>query len=119
MLSAKDLSHCIDILAELNVNANHNEKKLLLEVGYILKQELEIVNEWDKQFVGDNRMRGHQIDVKKLIEDNTQLFRENQQLHEINMKLKNLIDRKIPQVEYCVRSVNDKITNFTNILSKM
>ena len=121
MISAKDLSHCIDNLAEINAclggSGNAALKRLVLEVGYILKQELDIVNAWDAQFTKGDRLRGHNVDVKKLIEDNTQLFNENQQLHAINLKLKEVIDQRIPQVENAVKTINEKFDTFSTVLS--
>jgi hypothetical protein len=119
MISAKDLSHCIDNLAEINAclgSGNAALKRLVLEVGYILKQELDTVSAWDAQFKGD-RFKGHNIDVKKLMEDNTQLFNENKQLHELNLKLKEVIDQRIPKVENAVNTINEKFDTFSTVLS--
>ena len=121
MISAKDLSHCIDNLAEINAclgngNGNAALKRLVLEVGYILKQELDIVSAWDIQFKGD-KFKGHNIDIKKLIEDNTQLFNENKQLHDLNLKLKEVIDQRIPKVENAVNTINEKFETFSTVLS--
>ena len=118
MISAKDLNRRIDILAELNVNATQHDKRLILEVGYILKQELETVNAWDASQLS-NRERGRQpnIDVKKLLEDNTQLFNENKQLHELNLKLKEVIDQRIPKVENAVNIINEKFDTFSTVLT--
>ena len=120
MITAKDLSHCIDNLAEINAcigNGNSAIKRLILEVGYILKQELDTVSAWDAQFKGD-KFKGHGIDVKKLMEDNTQLFNENQKLHQINLQLKEVIDQKIPKVENAIQTINQKVETFTTVLSK-
>ena len=119
MITAKDLSHCIDNLAEVNAyvgSGNPTLKRLILEVGYILKQELDTVRAWDAQFKED-KFKGHNIDVKKLIEDNTQLFKENQKLHEINLKLKEVIDQRIPRVENAVNTINEKFDTFSTVLS--
>ena len=120
MISAKDLNRCIDILAELNVNATQHDKRLILEVGYILKQELETVNAWDASQLS-NRERGRQqnIDVKKLLEDNTQLFNENKKLQEINLSLKETIDQRIPRIAEMVGTVNEKFEAFEEIISKL
>ena len=119
MITAKDLSHCIDNLAEINAclgSGNSAVKRLILEVGYILKQELDTVSAWDAQFKGD-RFKGHNVDVKKLMEDNTQLFNENRKLHELNLKLKEVIDKRIPQVESAVQTVNEKFDTFSTVLT--
>lgn len=119
MITAKDLSHCIDNLAEINAclgSGNSALKRLVLEVGYILKQELDTVSVWDAQFKGD-KFKGHNIDVKKLMEDNTQLFNENQRLQAANLKLKEVIDQKIPRVENAIQHINEKVETFTTVLS--
>ena len=119
MISAKDLRRCIDNLAELNAGADSNTKRLVLEVGYILKQELESVEAWNRQFKG-NKNRGYgDIDVKKLLEDNTQLFNENKQLQDLNMKLKEVIDARIPNVERGISEVNNKFYLLTENINKL
>lgn len=120
MINSKDLNRCIDILAELNAGADTHSKRLILEVGYILKQELETVNAWDaSQLSNRERGRQQQIDVKKLLEDNTQLFNENKKLVEMNLKLKEVIDQRIPRVEDGIKSVHDKFNIFEETLSKL
>ena len=119
MIDEKSLNKCIDNLAEINAHLTNSAlKRLVLEVGYVLKQELDNVSTWNKQFQGDNRLRGFQVDTKKLVEDNTQLFNENRKLLEINAKLKQVIDEKIPQVENAVNNINHKINTFSDILLK-
>jgi hypothetical protein len=117
MINEKDLNKCIDNLAEINglIGGDSNIRRLLLEVGYILKQELEVVSSWNTQFNNTNKLRGYgNVDVKKLIEDNTQLFNENRQLLDANLKLKAIIDSKIPYIE----EKTNIITNGINHLSK-
>ena len=119
MIPAKDLERCIDILAELNANADTHSKRLILEVGYILKQELETVKAWDNSLLKD-RNRGHgDIDVRKLLEDNTQLFNENKQLQELNVKLKEAIDQRIPFIENGIKQVNKKFDIMTENINKL
>ena len=119
MISAKDLRRCIDNLAELNAGADTSSKRLILEIGYILKQELEMVESWNSQFK-DNKNRGYgDIDVKKLLEDNTQLFNENNQLLDLNMKLKEVIDTRIPNVEKGISEVNRKFNLMSETINKL
>ena len=56
--------------------------------------------------------------VKKLMEDNTQLFNENQRLQAANLKLKEVIDQKIPRVEDAIQHINEKVETFTTVLSE-
>lgn len=119
MIDEKALNKCIENLAEVNANLTSSTlKRLVLEVGYILKQELDTVTAWNSQFKVNNKFRGQQIDVNKLMEDNTQLFNENHKLHEANMKLKEIIDQRIPQVEQAINGINTKFETFSEILSK-
>ncbi len=118
MIDEKTLNKCIENLAEINANLSSSAlRRLVLEVGYILKQELDNVSVWNQQFQGD-KFKGHQIDIKKLMEDNTQLFNENRKLHELNMKLKEVIDQRIPKVEHAINGINSKFETFSEVLSK-
>ena len=120
MIDAKKLNRCIDLLAELSAEANSRQKRLILEVGYILKQELDVVNAWDaSQRSERERGRHQQIDVKKLLEDNTQLFNENKKLMELNLKMKEVIDKKIPLVETAIKGVNDKFDSLETVMNKV
>ena len=74
-------------------------KRKLLEVGYILKQELETVDAWDKRVANEHNVKTQNIDISKLLADNTQLYNENKKLQEVILKLKGVIDEKIPQIE--------------------
>ena len=120
MIDEKTLTKCLDNLAEINAHLTNNAlKRLTLEVGYILKQELDSVHTWNQQFSKNGKLKdGMQIDVNKLLEDNNQLFNENAKLHELNMKLKQVIDERIPNVEQAIGKLNTKFETFSDILSK-
>lgn len=119
MIDEKTLNKCIENLAEVNANISNSAlRRMLLEVGYILKQELDNVSAWNKQFQ-DDKFKGHQVDVKKLIEDNTQLFNENHKLQDLNLKLKEIIDQRIPKVEHAIDNINTKFETFSEVLSKV
>ena len=77
MINGRDLSRCIDILSELNANANNKrDKSLILELGYIIKQELDLVKAWESSHNEQTRRRGGEpIDINKLLEDNAQLYK--------------------------------------------
>lgn len=120
MISERDLNKCIENLAEINANINNSAlKHMILEVGYILKQELDNVKAWNRQFQNDDRNRGRNIDVNKLLADNNQLFNENCKLNEVNLKLKEIIDHKIPNVEETINGINSKLNTFSEILTKV
>lgn len=99
MIDKDSLSRGIDILADLNAKIKDNaDKAKLLELGYILKQELMFVKKWETEQL-DDRSRGRKnIDLKKLLEDNTQLFNENRTLLEANNRMRNIIEQKIPEI---------------------
>lgn len=119
MLEEKDLNKCIENLAEINAAVTSSSvKQLVLEVGYILAHELDNVKMWNRQIKGANKLKGYQVDIDKVFEDNAQLFNENQKLQEANLKLKEVIDKKIPNVENMVGQINQKIETFSEILLK-
>lgn len=120
MIEAHDLNRCIDLLAEINLTADSNTKRKILEIGYILKQELDIVSDWNAQQAREKKTGRHsEIDVRKLMEDNTQLFNECHKLQELNVKLKQVIDEKIPYIEHAINGVNDKVGVLTESINKL
>ena len=119
MISSNDLNKCIDNLAEINANISSTSlKRKLLEVGYILKQELETVDAWDKRVANEHNVKTQNIDISKLLADNTQLYNENKKLQEVILKLKGVIDEKIPQMEKAFSHISDKITVFTDAINQ-
>jgi hypothetical protein len=88
-------------LSELNANANNKrDKSLILELGYIIKQELDLVKAWESSHNEQIRRRGGEpIDINKLIEDNAQLYKENETLIKNLNKLKGMIESKIPSIQ--------------------
>lgn len=101
MINGRDLSRCINILSELNANANNKrDKSLILELGYIIKQELDLVKAWESSHNEQTRRRGGEpIDINKLLEDNAQLYKENETLLKNLDKLKGMIESKIPSIQ--------------------
>jgi hypothetical protein len=78
------------------------------------------VNAWDESQRSEReRGRRENIDVKKLLEDNTQLFKENEKLIELNQKLKDVIEQRIPHVEQSIGGVNEKFEHLENVLNKL
>lgn len=101
MINGRDLSRCIDILSELNANvSNKRDKTLILELGYIIKQELDLVKAWESSH-NEQRMRrgGEPIDINKLLEDNAQLYKENDNLLKNLAKMKGIVESKIPSIQ--------------------
>lgn len=118
MINGKDLSRCIDILSELNANAaSRHEKQLILELGYIIKQELDLVNSWEQSH--NKPIRGiERIDINKLLEDNAQLYKENQTLLKNLDQLKAIIETKLPSIQTDLVEVKNKFNVLNNHIEK-
>lgn len=120
MIDENTLNRCLDYLAELNARVNANDlKQYILEMGYIVKQELELVERWNQQFGNNNPNQIPNMDIKKLIEDNTQLFNENKKLLEVNMQLKKAIDERLISIEKKINNVNQSISTFSDMVNKV
>lgn len=97
MLSVNDLNRCVDILSDLNSRVTNNQdKRLLLELGYIIKQELELVKAAHNQNL---RNRQTSIDPQKVLADNIQLCKENDALLKNIRKLNEIIEDKMPSIQ--------------------
>jgi hypothetical protein len=116
MINGNDLNRCIDILSELNANANNKrDKSLILELGYIIKQELDLVKAWESSHNGQRlRCGGAPIDIEKLLEDNAQLYKENETLLKNLNKLKGMIESKIPAIQEDLTVINRKFDLLNN-----
>jgi hypothetical protein len=116
MISASDLNRCINILAQLNANTNNRrDRNLILELGYIIKQELDLVNEWNSKHYEQSKILGNKaIDVDKLLEDNAQLYKENETLLKNLEKMKNMIESKIPSIQEDLSLINQKFDFLNN-----
>lgn len=116
MINSRNLNRCIDILSELNANASNSlDKALILELGYIIKQELDLVEAWENSHNGQTRRRGGEpIDINKLLEDNVQLYKENETLLKNLDKLKTIIDSKIPSIQEDLTVISRKFDLLNN-----
>lgn len=110
MINGRDLNRCIDMLSELNATANNKrDKSLILELGYIIKQELDLVRAWENSHNEQTRKRdGESIDINKLLEDNAQLYKENETLLKNLNKLKGMIESKIPSIQEDLTAISRK-----------
>lgn len=116
MLSTKELNTCIELLADINRMSNDNSIKMkTLDIGYILKQELDNVSLIES--MSDdirNRQNGMgSMDVKRLLEDNIQLYNEKEKLVKQNKKLRELLDSKLKVFEEKTTILTEKIKKFT------
>ena len=116
MINSRNLNRCIDILSELNANASNSlDKALILELGYIIKQELDLVEAWENSHNEQTRRRGGEpIDINKLLEDNVQLYKENETLLKNLDKLKTIIDSKIPSIQKDLTVISRKFDLLNN-----
>lgn len=116
MINSRNLNRCIDILSELNANASNSlDKALILELGYIIKQELDLVEAWENSHNEQTRRRGGEpIDINKLLEDNVQLYKENETLLKNLDKLKTIIDSKIPSIQKDLTTISRKFDLLNN-----
>ncbi len=116
MINGRDLSRCIDILSELNANvSNKRDKALILELGYIIKQELDLVKAWESSH-NEQRIRrdGEPIDINKLLEDNAQLYKENENLLKNLEKMKGIVESKIPSIQEDLTVISRKFDLLNN-----
>ena len=116
MISSKDLQTCIDNLAEISNGAPRQIKVKALEIGYILKKELDIVAGIE-QMSENSSLASY--GTKGLINDNVQLFHENQKLLKENMELKRILESRITSIASTMNSlknsiegINEKINSF-------
>ena len=98
MLSSNELNKCIELLADINTMTNdRNIKTKLLEIGYTLKKELDntsLIESMDRDI--NNRVSNMgPLDIKRLLEDNIQLFNEKERVLNQNKELREILDSKL------------------------
>ena len=112
MLTSKELNKCIELLADINTMTNNNDIKMkLLEIGYSLKRELDNVSLIESMNADmDNRARNMgSLDVKRLLEDNVQLFNEKERALKQNKELRDIIDSKLQIYETKLSLVTNSV----------
>lgn len=101
MISKEKLNRCLNILSELNARIPiQYDKNLILEVGYIIKEEL-------NQIELENK-----LDIKKLWQDNVALAKDNDTLHKTVQHLTSIINKKIPSIN---ETLNTLISNSSHL----
>ena len=101
MISKEKLNRCLNILSELNARIPiQYDKNLILEMGYIIKEEL-------NQIELENK-----LDIKKLWQDNVALAKDNDTLHETVQHLTSIINEKIPSIN---EALNTLISNSSHL----
>ena len=112
MLTSKELNKCIELLADINTMTNNNDIKMkLLEIGYSLKRELDNVSLIESMNADmENRARNMgSLDVKRLLEDNVQLFNEKERALKQNKELRDIIDSKLQIYETKLNLVTNSV----------
>ncbi len=119
MISLQNLYRCIDILAKLHAKANNsNDKQMILEISYIIQQELEIVADWeDKQ--PSIRMGTKKIELEKLLKDNIQLTKVNKALYDDNSKLVKIIQSRITDIGNEFQKIERQFTNLKEQINRL
>lgn len=117
MISSNDLQKCINLLAQMSNGASYDVRQKAVEVGYILKKELDIVVGIEQ--ISANNQRGRQIDMQGLINDNVQLFHENQKLLHENMELKSILETRVNSIAAKMQSVCGEISQVNNIVTNL
>jgi CHASE3 domain sensor protein len=112
MLSSQSLNRCIDLLAQINSVGASNVRQMALEIGYILKQELDIVVSIEQAASGDRNP--HSLDPKSMLQDNIQLFNENQKLLKENMELRGMLDSRVNFISSKVEEMRREIAAVNN-----
>ena len=80
MISSRSLNRCIDLLAQINATGSPNVRQMALEIGYVLKQELDVVTSVEQAQSVNQRNPMANLSPDTLLRDNIQLFQENQKL---------------------------------------
>lgn len=101
MISKEKLNRCLNILFELNARTPiQYDKNLILEMGYIIKEELNQIE------------LGNKLDIKKLWQDNVALAKDNDTLHKTVQHLTSIINEKIPSIN---ETLNTLISNSSHL----
>ena len=113
MISSNDLQNCINMLAQISNGAPHTTRQMAVEIGYILKKELDIVTEIE------NKSNRRTPDMQGLMNDNVQLFHENQKLLNENMELKNLLEARVTGISAQLHSVCGDVSRINQLITSL
>ena len=113
MISSNDLQNCINMLAQMSNGAPYTTRQMAVEIGYILKKELDIVKEIE------NPNQHRTPDMQGLINDNVQLFHENQKLLKENMELKTMLESRVNSIAAKLQSVCGDMSNVNQMITSL
>jgi pyocin large subunit-like protein len=112
MLSSNVLDRCIDLLSTINSAISSSDsatREAIMELGYILKQEYNIVSKMENE--GKVATENGNFTIKGLVADNTQLFKENEDLLKDNIKLKKIIESTMPNMAKKIQLLLEQLTS--------
>ena len=110
MISSRSLNRCIDLLAQINATGDIRTRQMALEIGYVLKQELDVVTSVEQAQAVNQANAMARLAPDTLLRDNIQLFQENQKLLKDNMVLKDMLEKKVDQLSAKMDNVNRNIS---------
>jgi len=113
MISSNDLQNCINMLAQMSNGAPQTTRQMAVEIGYVLKKELDIV----KEIETPNQRRTP--DMQGLINDNVQLFHENQKLLKENMELKSMLESRVNSIAAKLQSICGDMSNVNQMITSI
>ena len=117
MISSTDLQKCLQILANITNGADYATRQQAVEIGYILKKELDIVTAIEQRNASNSL--GRQIDMQGLINDNVQLFHENNKLLQENMSLKNILESRVNAIAQKMTEVCGDVSRVNHVIESL
>ena len=115
MISSNDLQKCINLLAQISNGASYDDRQKAVEIGYILKKELDIVSDIERR----NSQERRQPSMEGLINDNVQLFKENQKLLNENMELKTMLESRVTSISAKMNQVSMDVSNVNQLIASL
>jgi hypothetical protein len=101
------------MLAQMSNGAPQTTRQMAVEIGYILKKELDIV----KEIESPNHHRTP--DMQGLINDNVQLFNENRKLLNENMELKTIIESRVNSIAAKMQSISGEVNQVNQLITSL
>ena len=117
MISSNDLQKCINLLAQMSNGASYDVRQKAVEVGYILKKELDIVAGIEQ--MNANNQGDRQLNMQGLINDNVQLFHEDQKLLQENMELKTMLESRVTSISAKMNQVCMDVSNVNQLIASL
>jgi len=117
MISSQDLQRCIKLLAQMSDGASYGVRQTAVEIGYVLKKELDNVIAIEQ--MNSDQQRGRHLDMQGLINDNVQLFNENRKLLNENMELKTIIESRVNSIAAKMQSISGEVSQVNQLITSL